>query len=149
MLEEKIFEDFKQAMKAKDELRKSTLSFLRSQIKNLAIERRTVRIEDADCVNLIKKEIKRHEDSIDQFKKGSRLDLAEKEEKELVILKSYLPSALSEQETSQIINAVLKDFPNATMKDMGNIMKQVLEKAAGRADGAIVSGLVKKALTKG
>ncbi len=149
MLEDKIFEDFKQAMKAKDELRKSILSFLRSQIKNLAIEKRKEKLEDADCVNLIKKEIKRHEDSIEQFKKGARLDLAEKEEKELVILKAYLPSALNEQETSQIIFDVLKDFPNATMKDMGNIMKLVLEKASGRADGAIVSGLVKKALTKG
>lgn len=149
MLEEKIFEDFKQAMKAKDELRKSTLSFLRSQIKNLAIEKRKEKIEDADCVGLIKKEIKRHEDSIEQFKKGARLDLAEKEAKELEILKTYLPAALSEQETAQIIRDALKDFPDATMKDMGNIMKLVMEKAGGRADGALVSGLVKKALTKG
>ena len=149
MLEEKIFEDYKQSMKAKDQLRTSILSFLRSQMKNLAIEKRKEKLEDADCVNLIKKEIKRDEDSIDQFKKGARPDLAEKEAKELQILKTYLPSTLSEQETSGIISEVLKDFPNATMKDMGNIMKQVMEKAGGRADGALVSGLVKKALTKG
>lgn len=149
MLEEKIFEDFKQALKAKDELRKSTLSFLRAQMKNLAIEKRKEKLEDSDCVSIIKKEIKRHEDSIEQFKKGERLDLAQKEAQELEILKAYLPSALSEQETSQIINDVLKGFPNPTFKEMGAIMKQVMERAAGRADGGLVSALVKKALTKG
>lgn len=147
-LEDKIFEDFKKAMKEGDKAKSSILSFLRAGMKNLAIEKRKEKLEDSEAVNILRKEIKRHEDSIEQFKKGAREDLAEKEEKELEILKTYLPATLSDAELSAIIDAVLKEKLGSTIKDMGAIMKLVMEKTFGKADGSKVSSLVRQALTK-
>lgn len=148
MLEDKILEDFKQAMKDKDKLRSSILSFLRSQLKNAAIEKKKDKLDDAEVITVFRKEVKRHQDSIEQFRKGEREDLVEKETKELEIIKSYLPVSLSEGQIQEILNEVLKEFSDATMKDMGKIMKLVLEKVAGKAEGRIVSALVKRALLK-
>jgi uncharacterized protein YqeY len=148
MLEEKIFEDFKQAMKDKDKLRSSILSFVRAQFKNAQIEKRKDKLDDTEVITILKKEVKRHEEAIEQFKKGNREDLVKKESDELVIIKTYLPASLSDEELKDLVNQALVEFPQATIKDMGNIMKRVLEKSAGRADGSKVSLLVKEALTK-
>ncbi len=148
MLEDKLFEDFKQAMKNKDQLRSSILSFLRSKLKNLAIDKRKDKLEDAEVVDILRKEAKRHEESIEQFKKGARADLVEKETKELEIIKTYLPASLSEEEIKQAVDNVLKAHPGATMKEMGIIMKEVISALSGRADGSQVSGIVKLALSK-
>ncbi len=148
MLEEKILEDFKQAMKDRDKLRSSILSFLRAQFQNLAIANKKNKLDDKEVLAIISKEVKRHEDSIEQFKKGDRQDLVEKESKELEIIKSYLPKPLAEAEIKEIISEVLKEFPDATIKDMGKVMKQVMDKVSGKAPGGSVSALVKQALTK-
>ncbi|MDD5291753.1 MAG: GatB/YqeY domain-containing protein [Candidatus Omnitrophica bacterium] len=148
MLEDKIFEDFKDAMKKKDALRVSTLSFLRSQLKNVAIDKKKDKLEDSDVITVIKKQIKQRLDSIDNFKAGNRLDLADKEQGELNILKAYLPEELSKEELEKIINEAISSVSAAGMKDMGKVMKEVSSKTAGRADNKLVSDLVRAKLAK-
>src|SRR5665213_3029612 len=89
-LEDKISQDYVQAMKARDSFSSSVLSFLRAQIKNVKVDKRLEQVSDEDTISVIKKQVKQRQDSITQFKAGGRTDLAEKEEKEMVILKNYL-----------------------------------------------------------
>lgn len=148
MLEEKILTDYKDAMKSKDALKSSTLNFLRSELINAAIEKKKKALDDNEAIVVIKKQIKQHQDSIEQFKKGNRLDLADKETKELEILKSYLPAELPIEEIKKIIEEAISVTCAQDMKDMGKVMKEVNAKIAGRADGKLVSDLVKEKLTK-
>lgn len=143
MLEEKILEDYKSALKQKDQIKSSILNFLRSEMNYARIEKKKDKLDDADIITVIKKQVKSHQDSIEQFEKGGRLDLAEKEKKELEILKSYLPQELSEAELKNIIDEIINSIPNATIKEMGRVMKEVMQKTSGRADGKLVSELVK------
>jgi len=147
MLEEKILNDYKEAMKNKDALKVSTLSFLRAQFINLAIEKKKKSLDDSDCAVVIKKLIKQHQDSIEQFKQGNRQDLVDKEAKELEILKSYLPPELSEDEIRKIIEEAVSLTGAKEIKDMGKVMKEVTAKVAARADNKLVSDLVRKRLT--
>lgn len=146
MIENKILEDYKSAMKQKDTIKSSILNFLRSEINYYKIEKQKDKIEEQDVILVIKKQVKSHQDSIEQFEKGSRADLADKEKKELEILKSYLPQELSESELKKIVEEVLSAMPNATIKEMGKVMKEVMEKTAGRADGKLISDLVRQRL---
>jgi len=148
MLEDKILNDYKEAMKNKDTLKVSTLSFLRAQFMNLAIEKRKKVLDDIDAIAAIKKQIKQHLDSIEQFKQGNRQDLVDKETKELEILKSYLPPELPVEEIKKIIEEAIAVTGAQDMKDMGKVMKEVNVKIAGRAEGKLVSDLVKEKLTR-
>lgn len=147
MLEEKILNDYKTAMKSKDALRSSALSFLRSQMMNAAIEKRKKNLDDTEAIVVIKKQIKQRQDSIEQFKKGNRLDLADKETKELEILQSYLPAQMSEEEIKKLIDEAVEQTGAVGIKDMGRVMKEVLAKVGGQADGKVVSDLVKSKLS--
>lgn len=149
MLEDKILNDYKEAMKKRDAVKISTLSFLRAAIANLAIDKKNEKLEDADIISIIKKQIKQRQDSIEQFKKGSRPDLADKEEKETEVLKIYLPRELSIDEVKKIIEEVVTATGASGLKDMGKVMKEVISKTAGCADGKLVSDLVKERLTRG
>ena len=152
MLEEQINKDYIQAMKAKDSMRSTTLSFLRAQLKNILIEKRmtestqTPTLEDADVIAAVKKQVKQRQDSIEQFTKGGRQDLADKEAAELVILKMYLPEELSQEALKALVEEVIKETGASSMKDMGSVMKAVLAQAAGQADNKKVSALVKASL---
>lgn len=148
MLEEKLFNDYKEAMKSRDALKSSVLSFLRAQLMNMAIEKRKKALDDNEVIAAIRKQIKQHEDSIEQFRKGSRLDLTEKESLELEILKSYLPKELSSDEIKKIIEEIISSTGASGIKDMGKAMKEVVARVAGQADGKIVSDLVKERLSK-
>ena len=148
MLEEKITSDYKQAMKDKDALKVSTLSFLRSQLKYVLIEKKSEPLTDTDVIAVIKKQVKQRQDSIVQFEKGGRMDLAGKEKAELEILKSYLPQEMSVDELKSIIDAAVQESNAKSMKDMGNVMKILLPKVAGRADSKQVSDLVKEKLSR-
>jgi uncharacterized protein YqeY len=147
MLEEKLNQDYIAAMKAKDAVRSSTISFLRAQVKNVRIDRRLEKVEDADVIAVIKKQIKQRQESIEQYKAGNRQDLVEKESAELAILKSYLPEEMSEGLLKQIIADALKEAQATSMKDMGKVMKIVTTKVAGNADNKVVSELVKQSLS--
>ncbi|HLD88563.1 MAG TPA: GatB/YqeY domain-containing protein [Candidatus Omnitrophota bacterium] len=157
-LEDKISQDYIQAMKARDTLRSSTLNFLRAEIKNAKIDdrrkspvrgdQRVETIADADVITVIKKQVKQRQDSITQFRAGSREDLAVKEEQELRILQSYLPAAMPLESLKAVVDEVIKSSGAVSMKDMGKVMKEVLAKVAGQADSQAVSALVKERLSK-
>ena len=147
MLEDRILSDFKEAMKSKDTVRVSILSFMRAQFSYLALEKKKKALDDADCITVIKKLIKQHQDSIGQFNAGGRQDLVAKEEKELAILKAYLPPELSEEEVKKIVEEAVAATGAAGVKDMGKVMKEVLARTAGQADGKLVSDLVKARLS--
>ncbi|MDP3732201.1 MAG: GatB/YqeY domain-containing protein [Candidatus Omnitrophota bacterium] len=148
MLEEKIFNDYKEAMKNRDTLKSSVLSFLRAAMMNAAIEKKKKNLEDNDAIAVIKKQVKQRQDSIEQFQKGNRQDLADKEIKELGILKAYLPEELAEEEIKKIIEEAVLSITASGMKDMGRVMKEVAVRIAGRADSKLVSDLVRERLTK-
>ncbi|MFH1578523.1 MAG: GatB/YqeY domain-containing protein, partial [Candidatus Omnitrophota bacterium] len=147
MLEEKIFNDYKEALKSKDKARASFLSFLRSSLINQAIKLKKKSLEDDEVFGVIKKMIKQHQDSIEQFKLGGREDLVAKETQELAILKSYLPPEFSLDEISEIIEGVISEIKPEGIKDMGRVIKGVIAKVASQADGKLVSDLVKQKLT--
>jgi hypothetical protein len=146
MLEEKIMNDYKSALKNKDALAVSTLSFLRAQISYAALEKKKDKLDDVESLSVVKKLIKQHQDSIEQFTSGCRPDLAEKEKKELDILRAYLPEELSAEAVKKIVDEIAASSGASGIKDMGKVMKEVLAKTAGRADGKLVSELVKQRL---
>ena len=126
MLEEKINKDYVQAMKDRDSIRSSTLSFLRAQVKNVRIENRSETVSDEDVVKVIKKQVKQRQDSIDQYGKGGRQDLVDKETKELNILKSYLPQEMDEVQLKGIIQEAVKEAEAQSASDMGKVMKVLM-----------------------
>jgi uncharacterized protein YqeY len=147
-LEDKINQDYVQAMKDRDSQRSSTLSFLRAQIKNVKIDKRIEKVADEDVISVIKKQAKQRQDSIAQFTAGNRPDLAVKEEAELQMLKSYLPAEISPEALAAIVDEVIKTSGAASIKDMGKVMKEVLGKVSGQADNQTVGALVKDRLSK-
>lgn len=147
MLFEQVSKDYVQAMKAKDTLKSSTLSFLRAQLKNVMIDKRQDTLDDADVISILKKQVKQRQDSIAQYESGGRSDLAEKETAELAVLKSYLPQELGEAEITAIVTSAIQETGARSVKDMGQVMKAVSAKIAGRADNRLVSEIVKKALS--
>ena len=147
-LEDKIGQDYVQAMKARDALRSSVLSFLRAQVKNVKIDKRVETIADEEIIAVIKKQIKQRQDSITQFRAGNREDLAAKEEQEMALLKMYLPAQMSGEALQGIVDEVIKSAGAVSVKDMGRIMKEVMAKTAGGADNQSVSAMVKERLSK-
>jgi uncharacterized protein YqeY len=115
-------------------------------IKQVKVDRRLVQASDDEVIAVIKKQIKQRQDSIEQFEKGGRPELAAKEKVELEIMKAYLPAEMSADAIKALIDAVLKEMGAVSMKDMGGVMKAVREKTGGRADGKLVSELVKEKL---
>lgn len=148
LLEEKINQDYVQAMKSRDSARSTALSFLRAQIKNVKIDKRTETVADEDVIAVIKKQVKQRQDSIAQFKSGNREDLAAKEEAELTLLQGYLPAQMSAQALAAVIEEIIKTTGASSMKDMGRVMKEVLAKTGGQADSQAVSAAVKERLSK-
>ncbi len=146
MLEDKIAADYKESMKARDQVRTQTISFLRSELKYSAIDKKKDKLEDADVAAVLKRLIKQRQDSIAQFEKGQRMDLVQKEKAELEILKSYLPQEMSGEDVARIVDEVVAAAGAVTIKDMGRIMKDVMARTKGQADGKLVSDLVRKKL---
>ena len=136
-------------MKAKDAEKVSTISFLRSQMKNLAIDKRQNALTDEDVISVLRKLVKQRRDSIEQFKAGNRQDLVEKEAKELEILLAYLPQQVSDEKMKEIIEEVVKATGATSIQDMGKVMKELMAKFAGRSDNKLVSELVRQRLTQG
>ncbi len=143
MLADDIFNDYKGAMKSRDNLKSSVLSFLRADMLNQATAKKKDKLDDAEIFVVIKKQIKQHQDSIEQFTKGGRPDAAEKEKKELGILKSYLPEEMSVEQIKNLIEEAIVSTGSSGPKDMGKLMKELSGKIAGKADGKLVSDLVR------
>lgn len=147
MLDGKILNDYKEAMKARDSLKVSVLSFLRADMLNAATAKKKDKLDDSEIITVIKKQSKQRQDSIEQFTKGDRLEMADKEKKELEILKSYLPAELPVEEIKRLLEEVIIATGSSGLKDMGKVMKELSVKLAGKADGRLVSDLVKQRLS--
>ena len=147
-LEKKIDKDLIEALKAKAELKVSTLRFLKSGLKNLAIEKKLKELKDSDVIQIIRKQTKQREEAIKAYQEGDRPDLVNKESEELKILKAYLPKELSDNELKEIIVSAIEEVQAKSPKEMGKVMKAVLPKVADRAEGKRVSALVLTELAK-
>jgi uncharacterized protein YqeY len=159
-LREKIDRDFKEVFKAKDESQLSILRMLLAALKNKEVEKRTKlsksepiekleeasKLTDEEVVGVISSEIKKRRDASEQYKKGERPELAEKEESEIKTLSIYMPEQMSEEEVTKIIKETMKEIGASSPKDMGKLMGALMGKVKGKADGNMVSKIVKEEL---
>ena|SRR5436190_7794794 len=145
-LQERLALELKAAMLAKDADRLSTLRLLKSAIGYVQLERKSEVFSDPDFIAVVQKELKKRRDSIEQFEKGGRLELASKEKNEISILETFLPQPLSQVELEDLIKTTIQELGASTKKDMGPVIKAVQAKVAGRADGRTISGAVGKLL---
>lgn len=134
-LYEKIDSDMKSALKGGDALRLSVLRMVIAAVRMIEIEKNVKNADEADVIRTIQKQVKQHQDSIEQFNKGGRSDLAKKESDELAILESYLPKQLSDDELSGIVRSAISESGASTKQEVGKVMKLVMAKVQGRADG--------------
>lgn len=139
---EKIDQDVKQAMIAKDQDRLDILRFLKSAVKYVAIDKTGGTVSDADVLQVIQKQIKQRRESIQQFTSGGRQDLADKEEKGIQVLETYLPKQLSDDEVRRIVEAEVRSIAAVTKKDFGRAMKACSDKLAGQADNKKISEIL-------
>lgn len=145
-LQERLGQNIKAAMLAKDSDRLNALRMLKSAIGYLLIEKKTETISDPDLISVVQKEIKKRRDSIEQFEKGGRAELAAKEKQEITVLETFLPQPLSPGELESLVRDTITETGASSKKDMGAVIKAVQAKAAGRADGKSISQLVGKLL---
>ena len=145
-LDERLVDEMKQAMKTADRLRLSTIRMVRTAIKNKEIEQRKP-LDDDGIIRVVQGMVKKGEESIEQFKLGGRTDLVEKETKEIEILESYLPTPLGQEEILRIIDQTIEETRASSLKDLGKVMKSVMPKLGGRAEGSLINQLVKERLS--
>jgi uncharacterized protein YqeY len=145
-LEERLVEEMKQAMKSSDKERLSTIRMIRSAVKNKEIELRK-KLDDGAVIKVIQGMLRRGEESLEQFQTGGRMDLVEKETKEMEILKSFLPQPLSQEEILKIIDETIQETEASSMKDIGRVMKSIMPKLEGKTDGKLINQLVKQKLS--
>ena len=145
-LHDRLSEDLKHAMKARDQLRMDTIRMIKSALFNKEIELKKD-LDEAEMNRVLTVLVKQRKEAAEQYQKAKRDELAEKELKEIVIVEGYLPRALSQEEITQIIESVIQETGATTAKDMGNVMKAVMAKLAGQAvDGKLISDLVRARL---
>ena len=147
-LQQRITDDMKTAMRDGDALKVSVIRMLRATFKNKEIEKgKGNPLTEQDVIETLVSSVKQHKDSIDQFRKGGRMDLVSKEEKELEILQSYLPQPLSVEEVREKARTLIREIGAQGPKDMGKVMKALMPHVTGRADGSVVSQVVKDLLS--
>lgn len=145
-LQERVGQEIKAAMLAKEADRLGTLRLLKSAIGYAQIERKTESLSDAEIVAIVQKEIKKRRDSIEQFEKGNRPELAAKEKQEIGVLETFLPQPLPAEELESLVRATVRETGATNKREMGAVIKAVQAKAAGRADGKTISALVGRLL---
>jgi len=145
-LEERLLNEMKEAMKSGDKLRLSTIRMIRSAVKNREIEVRKT-LDDEDIFKVIQGMVRKGDESVEQFQTGGRMDLVEKEKKEIEILKSYLPQPPSQEEVLKIIDETIQETQASSLKDLGKVMKAVMPKLGGKADGKLINQWVKERLS--
>lgn len=146
-LKEKITEDMKAAMRAKESEKLATIRLLTAAIKQREVDER-IELSDEQVLAVIEKMIKQRKDSITQFEAGGRRDLADIEKAEMAVLSAYMPAQMSEAEVQAEVQAAVAQVGAAGPQDMGKVMGVLKGKLAGRADMTAVSGMVKAALSK-
>ena len=145
-LAEKIEQDLKVALKERDTLRVETIRFLRASLINLAIDKKVAKLEDTDVLDVIAKLVKQHQEAIEGFQKGNRQDLVAKETKELEILRSYCPPQASREEILNWIMEAVQESGAKGLQDLGKVMKILIPRTKGKAEGKLVNDLVKQVL---
>lgn len=145
-MKEKIMSDMKEAMRNKDELRLRVLRAIKTAIGYFEVEGEKREATDDDIVKIILKEIKKRQESVEAYRQAGREDLAKAEEEELKILQEYAPKMLSREELQVVVKQVITEL-NATQKDFGKVMKEVMSRVKGSADGKMVNEVVKELLS--
>lgn len=145
-LKEKIQQDLTSAIKAQDKTRMDALRMLKSAIMRFETSGAKKEASDEEIVQIVQKEIKQRQDSIEQFRAGNRPELAEKEAKEIEVLKVYLPPQLSEDEIRTLVQEALKETGATTKQEMGKVMAALMPKVKGKTDGKTVSKVVNEML---
>jgi hypothetical protein len=146
-LKERIENDYKKTFKEKNDIAVSALRMLKAAVKRAEINKRKD-FDDNEVLEVVLKEVKQRRDSIEAFKNGNRLDLAQKEEAEIKVLEEYLPARLSAEELRDIIQEIIKEAKATSKKDFGRVMSLVIAKTRGQADGKMVSQIVNQELEK-
>lgn len=143
-ISQQITEDMKTAMREKNTVALNTVRMLKSSIKNAAIEKggADAELTDAEVMAVVRKEVKKRQDSIEQYEAAGRDELADQEKAEIEVLNGYLPEPLSSEEIASIVEAAIAEVGATSRKEMGQVMKIVQEKTAGRADGKTLSQAV-------
>lgn len=147
-LSEQVQKDMVDAMRSRDELRLSTLRMVKSALKNKEIDKRAP-LDEKEAQQVLSTLIKQRKDSIEQFQKGGRQELADKEAAEIKLIEAYLPKAMGEEEIIAVVKATIAEMGSPTMKDMGTVMKNSMAKlqaTGARVEGKTVSEIVKKQL---
>jgi uncharacterized protein len=148
-LQQRVDSDLKESMRAKDTTKLNVLRMLKSALKYAAIAKSDAEAElsDAEAVQVIRKQAKQRQDSIESFEKGGRAELAEKEKEELAVLNTYLPQGMSPDELTKVVRETIAEVGATSKAQMGAVMKALQAKVGGRADGKALSSEVQKQLT--
>lgn len=144
-LKEQLAEDLKEAIRQRDEARKTAIRMLTWAIKNAEVEKGRP-LEDHEVLSLVQKEIRRRLESIEQFRKGNRPDLVEKEEAELKVLQAYLPPPMTREEVAEVARQVMAEVGAKSPRDKGKVMPILIQRLAGRADGRLINEVVSELL---
>ncbi len=144
-LQDRLVEDIKDAMRQKDELRRTTLRMIRSAIQYEEIAKREP-LDDPGVVDILSRMVRQHQESITEFQRGNRPDMVEREEAELAIVRSYLPEQLSSDDIADLARKAIADVGAAGPGDMGKVMGQLMPQVRGKADGGEVSRVVNELL---
>jgi uncharacterized protein YqeY len=144
-LRESLESGLKEAMKSGDRVAVAAIRLSLSEIKNAVIDKRRP-LEDNEVVNILRSGVKKRQESIEMFTKGGRQDLVEKEAAEIKVLEGFLPAGLSAAELEALVAAAIAETGAASMRDIGKVMKCVLPRVAGRADGAEINKLIRAKL---
>jgi len=145
-LQQRVTDELKSSMMARQAVRTGTLRMLKAALGYAQIEKKTETLSDADVMAVIQREAKKRRDSIEEFEKAGRAEMAANEKAELEVLSEFLPKALSAEELESLVRAVIAEVGAASKKDMGLVMKATQAKIDGRADGKTVSALVSRLL---
>lgn len=140
-----ITEQMKDAMRAKDKIRLGTIRLMLAELKRIEVDER-IELDDARVLTVLDKMVKQRRDSITQYEAAERPELAEKEQQELEVIKTFLPQPLSDAEITQIVDDAIAESGASSMQDMGKVMAIVKPQVQGRADMGKISGLVKQKL---
>ena len=143
-LQQRVNDELKSSMLARQAVRTGTLRMLKAALGYAQIEKKTETLSDSDVMALIQREAKKRRDSIEEFEKGGRAEMAANEKAELEVLTEFLPKALSAEELESLVQAVIAEVGATSKKDMGAVMKAAQAKVDGRADGKSVSALVSR-----
>jgi len=144
-LKEHITEDMKQAMKEKNKLKLDAIRMLRGAIRNREIEKQT-ELDDDGVLQVLANQIKKRNNSIEQFRDAGRMDLVERESEQLQAIEIYMPQQLSLEEIKELIDEVITETGASSMRDMGKVMSTIMPRIQGRADGKEVNQMVREKL---